>query len=185
MIHLLLQKNLDDIVAGSESRIQLLQTFYDSFMTQLAYAKEHIEKAKDEPSGNICPKCGSPMVFKNSKYGKFEACSNYPHCHYIAPKEKAEIPSDAPICPECGSPLVLRKNKKGQTFYGCSNFPKCHYIMEDKNAKVKEPIIVGKCPDCGGDLIVKQGKYSKFIGCSNFPTCHHMEKYIKPKKASK
>lgn len=180
-----MEKNLDDIVAGSESRIQLLQTFYDSFMTQLAYAKEHIEKAKDEPSGNICPKCGSPMVFKNSKYGKFEACSNYPHCHYIAPKEKAEIPSDAPICPECGSPLVLRKNKKGQTFYGCSNFPKCHYIMEDKNAKVKEPIIVGKCPDCGGDLIVKQGKYSKFIGCSNFPTCHHMEKYIKPKKASK
>ena len=180
-----MEKNLDDIVAGSESRIQLLQTFYDGFMNQLAYAKEHIEKAKDEPSGNICPKCGSPMVFKNSKYGKFEACSNYPHCHYIAPKEKVEIPSDAPICPECGSPLVLRKNKKGQTFYGCSNFPKCHYIMEDKNAKAEEPVIVGKCPDCGGDLLIKQGKYSKFIGCSNYPNCHHMEKYVKPKKASK
>ncbi len=177
-----MEKNLDEIVAGSESRIQLLQTFYDGFVKQLDFAKKHIEKVKDELSGNTCPKCGSPLVYKNSKYGRFEACSNYPHCHYIVPKAKEEIPSDAPICPECGAPLVLRKNKKGQTFYGCSNFPKCKYIMSNESKKDEEKIeIVGKCPDCGGDLIVKKGKYSKFIGCSNYPNCHHMEKYNKSK----
>lgn len=181
-----MEKNLDEIVAGSESRLELLQTFYENFMKQLEYAKTHIEKVKDEPSGNICPKCGSPLVYKNSKYGKFEACSNYPHCHYVVPKEKVEIPSDAPICPECGAPLVLRKNKKGQSFYGCSNFPKCTYIMsDDSNKKEVKVEVVGKCPDCGGDLIVKRGKFSKFIGCSNYPNCHHMEKYTKGKRTSK
>ncbi|MCH5171231.1 MAG: type I DNA topoisomerase [Erysipelotrichales bacterium] len=178
-----MEKNLDEIVAGSESRLELLQTFYDSFIKQLDFAKNNIEKVKDEPSGNICPKCGSPLVYKNSKYGKFEACSNYPHCHYVVPKAKEEIPSDAPICPDCGSPLVLRKNKKGQSFYGCSNFPKCTFVMNDEsNAKETKIEIVGKCPDCGGDLIVKRGKFSKFIGCSNYPNCHHMEKYSKSKR---
>lgn len=176
-----MEKNLDEIVEGSESRVKLLQNFYDSFITQLEFAKAHIEKAKDELSGNICPECGSPLVFKNSKYGKFEACSNYPHCHYIVPKAKVEIPSDAPICPECGAPMLLRKNKKGQTFYGCSNYPKCNCIVEDKNAKETKVEVVGKCPECGGDLIVKRGKYSKFIGCSNYPNCHHMEKVKKSK----
>lgn len=179
-----MEKNLDEIVAGSESRIQLLQTFYDSFMKQLDYAKSHIEKEKDEPSGNICPECGSPLVYKNSKYGRFEACSNYPHCHYVVPRAKVEIPSDAPICPECGSPLVLRKNKKGQSFYGCSNFPKCHYIMASESPKTETKVeVVGKCPECGGELIVKKGKYSKFIGCTNYPNCHHMEKYTKTRRA--
>lgn len=174
-----MEKNLDNIVAGSESRLQLLENFYKNFMEKYDYAKEHMEKAKDEPSGNICPRCGSPLVYKNSRYGRFEACSNYPRCHYIVPKAKAEIPSDAPICPECGAPLVLRKNKKGQSFYGCSNFPKCHYVKGENDAAPKKeepPLVVGKCPECGGDLIIKKGKYSKFIGCSNFPKCHHMEK---------
>lgn len=177
-----MEKNLDEIVAGSESRLKLLETFYDKFTEQLDYAKTHIEKAKDEESGNICPQCGSPLVYKNSKYGRFEACSNYPKCHYIVPKAKVEIPDDAPICPQCGAKMVLRKNKKGQTFYGCSNFPKCNYIMDDKNAKEEPVEVVGKCPECGGDLVVKRGKYSKFIGCSNYPNCHHMEKYKKTKK---
>lgn len=176
-----MEKNLDNIVAGSESRLQLLENFYKSFMEKYDYAKEHMEKTKDEPSGNICPRCGSPLVYKNSRYGRFEACSNYPHCHYIVPKAKAEIPSDAPICPECGAPLVLRKNKKGQSFYGCSNFPKCHYVKGENDAAPKKeeepPVVVGKCPECGGDLIIKKGKYSQFIGCSNFPKCRHMEKY--------
>lgn len=30
---------------------------------------------------------------------------------------------------------------------------------------------VGVCPQCGGDLVVRSGRYGKFIGCSAFPKC--------------
>lgn len=31
----------------------------------------------------------------------------------------------------------------------------------------------GVCPECGGKLIMRDGKYGKFIGCSNFPKCRY------------
>ena len=29
------------------------------------------------------------------------------------------------------------------------------------------------CPECGGDLVIKKGRFGKFIGCSNYPTCRY------------
>ena len=34
------------------------------------------------------------------------------------------------------------------------------------------------CPQCGGELIVRWGRYGKFISCSNFPQCRYTEPYI-------
>lgn len=31
------------------------------------------------------------------------------------------------------------------------------------------------CPDCGGDLVIRWGRYGKFISCNNFPNCRHTE----------
>ena len=72
--------------------------------------------------------------------------------------------------------MVYRKNKKGEVFEACSNYPHCHYI---KGAEPKERIVIKKCPDCGGDLILKPGvrARSPFLGCSNYPRCKHIEKY--------
>ena len=39
-----------------------------------------------EYTGEVCPECGSRLVYKKGKYGKFEACSNYPECRYIKKK---------------------------------------------------------------------------------------------------
>ena len=58
-------------------------------------------KGKVEPefTGENCPKCGSPMVFKTGRYGKFEACSNYPQCKYIKnSKKKAEPVMTDEVC---------------------------------------------------------------------------------------
>lgn len=45
----------------------------------------------------------------------------------------------------------------------------------DKMPK-KELEKIGKlCPKCGGDLVIRNGKYGKFISCINFPTCHYTE----------
>ena len=33
-----------------------------------------------------------------------------------------------------------------------------------------------KCPECGGDLVVRTGKYGKFVSCSNYPKCKYIKK---------
>ena len=42
-----------------------------------------------------------------------------------------------------------------------------HVAKEIKRSKIAE----GKCPQCGGNLILRQGKYGQFCGCSNYPKC--------------
>ena len=44
-------------------------------------------------------------------------------------------------------------------------------ISED-NSKVDNMI----CPKCGGNLVVRNGKYGSFIGCSNYPKCKFTKK---------
>ena len=93
-----------------------------------AYIKK--EKVEPEFTGENCPKCGSPMVFKTGRYGKFEACSNYPQCKYIKnSKKKSEPVMTDEVCPNCGSPVVIKKGRWGE-FKACSNYPKCKTIIK-------------------------------------------------------
>ena len=91
-------------------------------------------------------------------------------------------------CPECGGDLVERNGKFGK-FIACSNYPTCKYTEhveqpkpetdgEVENTEPKEePIPTGeKCPECGGDLVERKGRYGKFVACSNFPTCKYIKK---------
>lgn len=88
-------------------------------------------------------------------------------------------------CPECGKPLSIRLGKRGR-FIGCTGFPECSYTkslsQEEGSETTNEPEIVeGRtCPDCGGALQIKTGRYGKFIGCSNYPDCKHIEPLQKP-----
>lgn len=63
-------------------------------------------------------------------------------------------------------------------FYGCENYPKCRYVenLNKKNNSQDNKKIVGKCPKCGGELIVRSGRFGEFIGCSNYPKCKYTEK---------
>ncbi|HQJ73828.1 MAG TPA: topoisomerase DNA-binding C4 zinc finger domain-containing protein, partial [Candidatus Dojkabacteria bacterium] len=72
-----------------------------------------------------CPKCGSKMVLKNGKFGKFWACENYPECKTTMPLLLNEK------CPECGRNLVEKKSRWGKTFKGCSGYPECKYIKKE------------------------------------------------------
>lgn len=178
-----MEKELDEVVSGSDSRNTLLTSFYQKFEPLYEYALEKMPKGEPKYTNNICPLCGKPMVERDGKYGKFEACSGYPECTYILKPEKTVEYVDK-TCPKCGSPLVKRHGRKGD-FIGCSSYPKCTYIEgNEENAKAEgeNKQLVGRaCPDCGHDLIIRKGKYGKgdFIACSNFPKCKHIEKITK------
>ena len=125
-----------------------------------AYKKsiqEGKEKKEDEETGEVCPNCGKPMVIKNGRYGKFEACSGYPECKYIKPKEKAPQ-VEVCDCPKCGGKIVERKTKRGKVFYGCSNFPKCKVAVWDKPTGEL-------CPECHSLLVTDKEGIVKCNSC--------------------
>ena len=61
-----------------------------------------------------------------------------------------------------------------------------HKHLEDKTESVKKEDLQEKigrpCPTCGGELIMKFGRFGKFIACQNYPTCKYTEKTESEKK---
>lgn len=183
-----METKLDTIVAGDSSRYDLLNDFYTKFIELLENADSHMEKIAAKETGETCPVCGSPLVERNGKYGKFVACSSYPKCRYVKKEEKAPVKvAEGKTCPKCGSPLVYRKGRDGNEFLGCSSFPKCRYIesltpapTEETTSQEEERI----CPKCHtGHLQVKKSRFGTFIGCSNYPKCRYTEKTKAVKKS--
>ncbi|MBX3709935.1 MAG: type I DNA topoisomerase [Gammaproteobacteria bacterium] len=87
-------------------------------------------------------------------------------------------------CPQCGKPLSIRLGKRDR-FIGCTGYPDCSYTRAveqgPEEASQDAEIVEGRqCPDCGGDLKIKHGRFGKFIGCGNYPKCKHIESLNKP-----
>ena len=166
-----MEETLDHIQEGEVSRAEALTDFYYPFMDSVEEASKKMYKDLDEPTGRKCPKCGAPLVYKKSKYGNFIGCSNFPTCSYRE-KDEEELEKTGEMCPVCGKPLVYRIGKKNKKFVACSGYPECNYIKKEEVAAE----VVKKCPECGGDLIIRGRGKKKFLGCSNYPKCHHIEK---------
>ena len=169
-----MEETLDHIQDGEVTRSSALTDFYYPFIESVEDASKKMYKDSDEPTGGICPKCGSPLVYKKSKYGNFIGCSNFPICSYRE-KEDEELEETGETCPVCGKPLVYRTGKRNKKFIACSGYPECNYIKKEE-VKIE---VIKKCPECGGDLIIRGKGKKKFLGCSNFPKCHHIEKLDK------
>ena len=151
-----MEDDLDKIAEGNMEWNKLLSIFYQEFEPKVEVAFKNMEKKAPEETGELCPNCGSPLVIKQSKYGKFTACSNYPTCKYIkSNKEEKEVKEIMP-CPKCDGKILEKKTKRGKIFYGCSNYPKCDFASWDKP-------IEEKCPNCNGTLTEKKDK----IKCMN------------------
>ncbi len=154
-----LEKGLDYIEDGKMPWIELIDSFYKEFETHLKIAEQEMEKIeiKDEPAGEDCENCGSPMVFKMGRYGKFMACSNFPDCRNTKPIIK-EI---GVTCPNCKQGTIIeRKSKKRRLFYGCSRYPECDFISWDKP-------LPRSCPKCEGLLVEKKLKKGVQVQCVN------------------
>jgi len=167
-----MENKLDEIQEGEVSRSEALAEFYFPFIKNVDEAFAIMYKDMDEPTGRFCPECGAPLVYKKSKYGDFIGCSNFPTCSYRE-KEPEELEYTGENCPVCGKPLVYRVGKKNKKFIACSGYPDCNYIKKETT-----PVeIIKKCPDCGGDLVVRGKGKKKFLGCTNYPKCRHIEKF--------
>lgn len=134
-----MEKLLDDIATTGKDHLKIVKDFYDEFVPLVEKANKEMEKKPPKLTGEDCPKCGSPMVLRESRYGTFEACSGYPECKYIKPngEEKAEPVTTGITCPVCKKgEIVERMAKKGRNrgnvFYACNNFPKCKTILKGK-----------------------------------------------------
>lgn len=151
-----MEDDLDKIAEGNMEWNKLLSIFYQEFEPKVEVAFKDMEKKVPEETGELCPNCGSPLVIKQSKYGKFTACSNYPTCKYIKSNKEEKEVKEIISCPKCDGKILEKKTKREKIFYGCSNYPKCDFASWDKP-------IEEKCPNCNGTLTEKKDK----IKCMN------------------
>ncbi|QJD88068.1 type I DNA topoisomerase [Cohnella herbarum] len=159
-----MEGDLDHVEEGTQDWVNVIGDFYKSFEVRLNFAEEEMKEIeiKDEPSDEICDKCGSPMVYKMGRFGKFLACSGFPNCRNTKPI----IKETGVKCPKCGEGHVVeRRSKKGRIFYGCNLYPGCDYVSWDK--PVAKP-----CPSCGGLMIEKRVKGEIQYHCT---VCSHSE----------
>lgn len=192
-----MEDELDEISRGEREYEKTLRDFYGPFLKEVK-AKDKLEKATNlgvAPENIKCPKCGSKMIVKLSRAGKFYSCSRYPDCdgalmldgtELQGPKETGEA------CPECGDPpedgqgkkrkskggrLVVRERRDGSgTFISCSRYPKCKFIKKDEAEEARKRTGVA-CPTCKkGDITERRGRFGPFFSCSNYPDCKFIMK---------
>ncbi len=180
-----MEDKLDEISRGEREYEKTLKDFYTPFLKDVK-SKDKLEKATnlgDAPANIKCPKCGSPMIIKLSRAGKFYSCSKYPDCdgalmldgtELQGPKETGEM------CPLCGDKkgksgggkLVIKERRDGGgTFIACSRYPKCKFIKQDEE-EVKRKMTNVTCPTCSkGKIMERKGRFGIFYSCSDYPDC--------------
>ncbi|WP_102692676.1 type I DNA topoisomerase [Rummeliibacillus pycnus] len=154
-----MEKDLDSIEDGNVKWVKIIDNFYQNFEKELKHAEIAMEKVeiKDEPAGEDCEECGSPMVFKLGRYGKFMACSNFPECR----NTKAIVKEIGVKCPKCKEgEIVERKSKTKRIFYGCNRYPECDFVSWDK--PINRP-----CPKCNELLVEKKIKKGIQVQCTS------------------
>ena len=151
-----MEEDLDRIEDGGCDWHKIISDFYPTFAEQLKTASTD----GDEVTDIKCEKCGSPMLRRTGKYGKYLACSNYPACSNIVSESEAEISEMR--CPKCGANMVVKSGKYGK-FLACPNYPECSSILPiDAEATTEQ------CHDCGAYMMLKHGRYGKYLEC---PKC--------------
>ncbi|GAA7238617.1 type I DNA topoisomerase [Helicobacter pylori] len=173
-----LEEELDNIAQNKADYQQVLKDFYYPFMDKIEAGKKNIISQKvHEKTGQSCPKCGGELVKKNSRYGEFIACNNYPKCKYVKQTENANDGAKQELCEKCGGEMVQKFSRNG-AFLACNNYPECKNTKSLKNTPNANETIEGvKCPECGGDIALKKSRKGSFYGCNNYPKCRFLSNH--------
>jgi DNA topoisomerase-1 len=189
-----MEAELDQIEEGTDSLLNTLHQFWKKFEKDLKkFEKTKGIKGKEDPTDEVCDKCGKPMVKKWGRYGTFLACSGYPECRNTRQLagEGEGLPEvhetvAAEVCPvdPAHGPMVVKRGRFGP-FLACSNYPECKAtkrLVRGEGGKLQVEavqVIDETCPTCGKPLGWRRGRFGRFIACSDYPAC----KYIKKKEA--
>jgi DNA topoisomerase-1 len=152
-----MEKELDEVAEGKDTWQKTCKDFYTPFAKNLELKYKEVKKENTtKPTDKVCPKCGSPIIERMGRFGRFYACSKFPECKYTESIENGNNNLGVK-CPKChDGDLVVKKTKRGKIFYGCKRFPDCDFALWDKP-------INEFCPKCDSVLIEK----GKKIKCSN------------------
>jgi len=159
-----MEDELDDIASGDRAWVPMMREFYGPFHQSVELAEQEMTRVKiaDEPTDEVCEKCGRPMVIKLGKFGRFLACTGFPECRNARPL----LIKIGIKCPQCHEgDVVEKRTRKGRQriFYGCSRYPDCDFTSWDKPTGER-------CPECG-DILVETGRDGT-IKCRN-SACHY------------
>lgn len=181
-----MEDRLDEIESGERALIDVLEKFYKDFKDEIEKAEETVKnKSYKLPvieTDIICEKCGSTMVIKSGRFGKFAACPKYPACKNTKPLDKdgniaqpkaqeetakpevQKAPDDI-RCDICGGEMVIKRSRYG-TFYACAKYPEC------KGTKPINRELDVPCPECGSKIVIRRGRNrTVFYSCSSYPKC--------------
>ncbi|MFA5084138.1 MAG: type I DNA topoisomerase [Candidatus Paceibacterota bacterium] len=176
-----MEDELDEIAKGKREYAKTLGDFYKPFSKQVKEksSAEKITTLGEADKSIVCPECGSPMVIKLGRSGKFLSCSRFPECSGARtiegkivepPKETGEN------CPECLEGKLIEREGKFGKFIACNRYPKCRFIKKDAAAEEAKKTNV-TCPICGkGVLTEKRGRFGIFYSCSEYPNCKYIMK---------
>lgn len=152
-----LEDELDEIAEG-RAWTPVIANFYHGFAKELELADEAIPKLnlKSEPDyvGRDCPECGKALVYRDSRYGRFIGCGNFPKCRFTE-----QILSKIGVaCPKDGGELVEKRTKTGRVFYGCANYPACDWTSWKK--PLPQP-----CRLCGKTIVQVDRHTAECLNC--------------------
>ena len=144
-----MEEMLDKVALGELNNVVELQKFYNDFYPLYVKATSEMEGLPEEKTGELCPKCGSPLVIRNGKFGNFISCSNYPTCTYRQNGSGEEL-EKIMDCPVCGMGHIVKRNGKNGIFYSCDRFPKCKALYQYRPLSIY-------CEVCGSVMLDKPG----------------------------
>ncbi|QQS08940.1 MAG: type I DNA topoisomerase [Phycisphaerales bacterium] len=190
-----MESQLDKVEEDHLDWVDMLARFYGPFKRSLEEAETTLKHAKAEttpaPDEYKCPQCGSPLVYRFGKNGRFLSCSTYPECNYASPVDREGKPRPAAetvdvACPKCGSAMTKRVGRFGP-FLGCSKYgdktAPCDGILNlDRKGRVVAPSAPAyatdiPCPTCESPLHLRTGTRGPWLGCSRFPKCRGRGKW--------
>ncbi len=167
-----LEENFDQIAKGKKGWVPVIRDFYKPFHKNLESKSKEIKKEDVlEKLEKKCPECGSDLLVRFGRFGKFIACNNFPKCKYTEKtdeEKKIDKENSGETCDKCGAPMVVKRGKYG-AFLGCSRYPECKNLKKINTAKSTNT----KCPKCGvGEILERRSRKGRlFYGCSEYPKC--------------
>ena len=178
-----MENDLDNVADGNLEWQPVIRDFYVPFNENLKLKDKELERkdvVPEEESDEVCDKCGSKMIIKTGRYGKFLGCGAYPDCKNIKSMpgkdgEKEKTPEQKEleekhkddVCEKCGKPMGVKNGRFGP-FLGCTGYPDCKNI-KSLNPQAKTGV---KCPTCGkGEIVQKRSQRGVFYACDQYPDC--------------